>query len=370
MTSRGEPKRTKVNLPWIFGTLLVGVVILGITISTADSSTQTGLWQSALINVGSAVAFSSLLGFIEPRLRKNYIEATTRKIEAAAEEVEARVEARVEELEERVESAQALFKQYMNVEDETVAAMGDRPDFYTIADALVAANRARTINAFRGITVPASEGIPIVVVGFHYATPVGNGRRDVLRISATVLKDPPDGRFSSPMEYAWQPGATPEEFGAYMMKELQNAGLKDVASKVFWPETIDRLTSALTLAFDSKRNDGKLKGQLVEMGPGDWALTSAGIEHVYRGILAPADTFPTEIMGAVQAFARRGGEILREPWMALERPEWAEPAEWEYMIARARKVLADINVPAMMQPPYVASTKEPRRPGPRASGVG
>ncbi|GGI00372.1 hypothetical protein ACFFGR_13435 [Arthrobacter liuii] len=370
MTSRGEPKKTKMNLPWILGTLLIGGAVLSITIAAADSSAQTGLWQSALINIGSAVALSSLLGFIEPRLRKNYIEATTRKIEAATEEIEARVDARVEELEERVESSQALFRQYMDAEDEAVVTMSGRPDFYTIAGALVAANRARTIDPFRGVTVPASEGIPSVVVGFHYATPVGNGRRDVLRIKATVLEDRPDGRFPWPTEYAWQPGATSEQFGAYMMKELQNADLKDVASKVFWPETIDRLTTALTLAFDSKRNDGKLKGQLIEMGPGNWALTSVGIEHVYRGILAPADSFPSEITGAVQTFARRGGEVLREPWMDLERPEWAEPAEWEYMIARARKVLANINLPVMMQPPYVGSTKEPRRPGPRASGVG
>lgn len=48
--------------------------------------------------------------------------------------------------------------------------------------------------------------------------------------------------------------------------------------------------------------------------------------------------------------------------------DWAEPGEWEYMIARARKVLPGANLPALMQPPYVASTKGPRGPGPSVGG--
>ncbi|MDQ4504440.1 hypothetical protein [Sinomonas sp. ASV322] len=366
MSSPDEPKRTRANFPWIFGTLVVGGVILLLTIVTADSSARLGLWQSFLINVGSAVALASLLGFVEPRLRKNYIEATTRKIEAATERVEARVEARVEELEERVESARTLFENYLAAEDNAVAAAADRPDFYTIADALVAANNAHAIDQFRGVAVPASEGIPAVVIGFHYATPVHNGRRDVLLVSPSILEDPPPNGFWAPMQYSWQPGAPSEEFGAFIMTELRNSRLKDVAAKVHWAETIDRLVEALALALESSTSDGKLTGWLIEKGPGGWALTNAGIEYVGRGVIAPAGSFPGPIISALGAAARqRRGEEVREPWMDLERPEWAEPDEWEYMVSRARTMLPGANLPVLMQPPYVASSNVPKRPTPR-----
>lgn len=370
MSPQRESERSRLNLTWILGTLVVGGAVLWATIATADSTAQPGLWQSFLVNVGSAVLLSSLLGFIEPRLRKNYIDATERRIEAVTEKAEERFEARVEELAERVESARALFENYMAAEDNTVAVAADGPDFYTIADALVAANRARAIDAFRGIAVPASDSLPAVVVRFHYATIVHGRRRDVLRISPSIVEDRPDGRIWPTLDYEWLPDATADEFGAYLMTELRNAGLKDVVSKVHWSETIDRLTSALALALESTRIDGRLTGALIEKGPGEWAVTTAGIENVDHGVVASAAAFPGPVMSAVAtAVQRRSGEKFHEPWMDLERPDWAEPCEWEYMIARARKVLPGANLPALLQTPYVGSMKEPRRPGSSRSGL-
>lgn len=325
MSPQGERERTRLNIPWILGTLIVGVAVLWTTIAAADGAARLGLWQSLLVNVGSAVLLLSLLGFIEPRLRKNYIDATARTIEAATEKAEERFEARVEKLEGRVENGRALFENYM-AEDNAVATAADRPDFYTIADALVAANRARAIDAFRGVAVPAVAGIPAVVIGFHYATPLRNGRRDVLRVSPAIVEDPPEGRIWPTMEYEWSPGAAPEEFGAYLMTELRNAGLKDVVSKVHWSETIDRLTGALALALESTRSDGQLIGALIEKGPGEWALTAAGIERVDRGVIAPVGSFPGAVMSAVETAAlRRRGEEFHEPWMELERPTGPSP---------------------------------------------
>lgn len=368
MTSPDEPKRTRANFPWILGTLVAGCAILGYTVWSAQDSARGALWQSFGINVASAVLLLAVLGLIEPRLRRNFVEAATRRFETAAAEVEERFESRVDELEERVESARALFENYMATEDNTVAAAANRPDFYTIASALAAANKAHAIDAFRGVSVPASEGIPSVIVRFHYATPVlRKDGRNVLLVAPSILEGPrPNGRWGwGPMEYSWQPESQSEEFGAYLMKELQNAGLKDVDSKVHWSDTIDRLTDALALAFDSRRTDGKLTGHLIEKGPGDWAITSEGIEYVGRGTVASVTSFPP----VVTASMRRRGEESHEPWMDLEQPNWADSSEWDYMVARARKILPGVNAgPIVTQPPYVASTTEPRRPGPPAGG--
>ncbi|GAB2734535.1 hypothetical protein [Sinomonas soli] len=362
MSPPERPERTRPNLPWLVATLVVGGTTLWFIVVTAKDSARGGLWQSFWINVASSVLLLGVLGLIEPRLRRAFVEAATRKFETAAEAVEERFEARVEELEQRVESAKALFESYMTAEDETVAAAASRPDFYTLADALVAANKAHAIDLLHGVTVPASEGIPKVVIGFHYVTPVRTKGRDFLRVAPVILEDPPPSGFWAPMEYVWQPGAPPEEFGAYLMKQLQNGGLKDVTSKVDWPGTIDRLTDALALAFESRRADGKLAGHLIEKGPGDWAVTSAGIEHIGHGIIADAKAIPP----LATASMRRRGEDSHELWMDLEGPDWATPGEWEHMVGRARILLPGANTPMLMEPTHFASVKEPERPGPTA----
>lgn len=328
----------------------------------AKDSDLGALWQSFWINVASSVLLLGLLGLIEPRLRKALVEAATRKFETATEAVEEKFEARVGELERRVESAKALFEHYMMAEDDTVAAAASGPDFYTLADALVAANRANAIDSLRGLIVPASEGVPKVVIGFHYVTPIRHTGRDILRVVPVILEDPPGNSRWVPMELEWSPGSTSDEFGAQLMKQLQNAGLKDVSSKVDWPGTIVRLTDALSLAFESRRSVGKLTGRLVEKGPGDWAVTSSGIEHVGLGIVADAKSFRPAVPSPIHP----NGEGSREPWMDLERPYWANTAEWDFMVSRACQLLPGAELPNLVQPRYFASHEEPRRPGPAA----
>lgn len=364
-----RPQRTKPHLGWVSGIAAVGIGMLACTLGTAGSGV-VGVWQSIGVNVGTALVLAALLVFIEPRFR-------TRIAEAAAKSAEAKYETRVDALTERVdnlqESTRELFEHYAATEDEAVNDMVTRPSFYTVASALVEANKGYAIDRVLGVTVPAALGIPDVLIRFRYVSPTG-GRtgdhsRDFLDVSPKVLLPPPNGHLW-PSEGQWRSAENADQVGARLMKELQAAGLKNVETKLDWKGTIDRLGKALDLAFESKRTDGKVDGHVIEMGPGGWFLTSSGIEHLEHGVVVEGKEFPSKfemLLGLTGAMA--AGKELQEYEAGLKRlekePGWADPAEWQYVLGRARDIFPGFNEKRGKIPPAIASTVPPKRPEPK-----
>ncbi len=153
------------------------------------------------------------------------------------------------------------------------------------------------------------------------------------------------------------------------MKALQTAGLKNVETKLDWKGTMDRLGTALNLAFESKRIDGKLKGHLIEMGPGEWFLTGSGIVQLEHGIVVTTAEFPPpfeRVLGVVGAMASgmKFEKFEADLKKFEERPGWADPDEWNYIVSRARAVFPGVNTKHANHPPALASLVPPKRPEP------
>lgn len=362
----GESHQSKPHLGWVIGIGVAGVALTAFPLATAGEAVAS-VWQSIGVNVGTALLLAALLVYIEPRFK-------TRIAKAAAESADAKYETRVEALTERVDDLQAntreLFERYSAMEDEAVNDMVARPSFHTVSSALVEANKSHAIDRVLGVAIPASGGIPEVLIGFRYMRPTvarpGDHSRDFLDVTPAVLVEPPNGHFW-PFEEHWRATESADQVGARLMKELQAAGLKDVETKVEWKSTIDRLGVALDVAFDSKRSNGKLIGHIIEMGPGEWFLTSSGIEHREQGLVVDVKQFPPMWDGVLSvagaALSGSSAEDIQAHLKGLdESPEWADNDEWKYILGRARTVFPRFNRKDARLPPAWASTVPPAQP--------
>jgi len=373
-----ETQETTPHLGWVIGIGVAGLVLTAWPLATAGEAVAS-VWQSIGVNVGTALLLAAPLVYIEPRFK-------TRIARAAAESADAKYETRVEALTDRVDDLQTstreLFERYSATENEAVDDMVTRPNFHTVSSALVEANKSHAIDRVMGVAIPASEGIPEVLIQFRYMSPTaarpGDHSHDFLDVTPAVLVPPPNGHFW-PFEEHWPARESADQVGARLMKELQAAGLKSVEAKVDWKGAIDRLGVALGIAFESKRSDGKLIGHIIEMGPRDWFLTSSGIEHLKQGLVVDVKEFPPTwegvlgVAGAVLSGSSK--EVIEEHLKRLdESPDWADPDEWKYILGRARAVFPGFNRKDGKLPPAFASLvppmkPEPKRPAPPAPPV-
>ncbi|WP_284977212.1 hypothetical protein [Arthrobacter sp. efr-133-TYG-104] len=356
---------------WVIGIGVAGLALIAWPLATAGDGLAS-VWQSVGVNVGTALLLAAPLVYIEPRFK-------TRIAKAAAEGADSKYETRVEELTGRVDDLQAstreLFERYGAVEDQKVAEMVSRPDFYTVSSALVEANKSHAIDRILGVTIPAVGGIPEILVRFRYMSPTsarpGYHAHDFLDVTPVVLTPAPNGHFW-PVEERWRVEESADQVGARLMKTLQDAGLKSVTDRVDWKSTIDRLGTALDLAFESKRSDGMLVGHIIEMGPEGWFLTSAGIEHLEQGVVVDVKEFPPKWEGALGVagalLSGRPPESIDEHLNRFdESPEWADSDEWKYVLGRARAVFPGFNKKDGTIPPALPSLVPPTRPEPKRS---
>jgi hypothetical protein len=127
-----------------------------------------------------------------------------------------------------------------------------------------------------------------------------------------------------------------------MVEELQRAGAWDGDTTLDWGVGLHNLQRALDIAISSRRRDRHvwhLNGSLIELVSPIWALTTAGVELLGRGVMASQDDFPRQFPELFANLSAAGKQPVEEArtWCP-DPPDAVDPGEWERAIRHGKDV--------------------------------
>lgn len=132
-------------------------------------------------------------------------------------------------------------------------------------------------------------------------------------------------------EVVWDPAEQFDTVAVELAKELARMRYRGLAEKIDWDPVLPRFENALKVAIDASNNASgslSLKGALVEVAGSDsapWYLTTDGLHHPSQNWF-----LSRREIGGKRGWPNPGVEH------EVEKPDWADPKEWDYILDQAR----------------------------------
>lgn len=339
-TSPGEPG---IHVRWVIGLAIFGAFVAylafwGPFFTPNLGANAVGVWQSILTSFGVAVFSAAVLLLFEPKLRKvitkTVAESVTEDVKKDVREaVNADLDERLAPLSERINS---LYDARLAEQE---AVVNDLAGDFTHARVLESFRQASDVSALYGdsIVVQAEDEPGRLHVGLQWRLPdelqsynrpgyIGDAPPDECK--ALHLNAESNGRFT---EVVWDPAEEFDRVALDLAEELASMRYRGFAEKIDWDPVLPRFEKAIKVAIAASNNvSGSLPftSALVEMAGPDsapWYLTSDGLHYPSKDwFLARRD------IGAKRSFP----EYVAEK--EVEKPDWANSTEWDYIIDRAR----------------------------------
>jgi hypothetical protein len=332
-----EDSRTAVRWGWVTGCFAGGGALVGLAFLVEARWHWQGVSTSVLVQLGASLGLAGVLFLLERRFTRRVERASERAAKHAAEQVETRMQERTDRLAARLDELQSdvmkRVRRRAEEQDATIAALRDDVSYETVTTALTEANRLNAIHDGQ-VTVQASYNPDGLILTFSWVedTDINSERSSGPHLDV-------DG---AGVNVEWRPGEPGGEVGHRLVEELQRAGRWDGETTLDWGVTLRNLQASLDLAISSIRRDRyawHLHGPLIELVSPTWVLTTAGVEHLGRGLMVPEADFPEQIPRVIansSPTARQRAEEART-WCP-EAPNAVDPAEWERVISHGRSV--------------------------------
>lgn len=343
METTAAPQTHKVRLRWAFGLIGLGLVITVLAFVTpfvpSLGENAVAVWQSILTNFGVGLISAAVLLLFEPRFRKVVTDSVTTATAGVKAEVREAVQADIDErlapLTERIDS---LYDAKLAEHPALITDLANDFTHERVAQTLrkadeVAALSARSLRV-QAEDVPGKLHISLQLRPFYrpdaWQRVQHHGSAEEPEEELVVAAYTEGGKHAS---VTWE--AT-EDFATVaidLATELNRQRARGLAQRIDWKPVMTRFEKGVKAALDaSHRAPGALAvdGALVEMAGPDsapWFLTTDGLYNPSQGWSLHRKFFVVHRRG-------HGNESRNFP--DLDRPSWADPTEWEYMVSRAR----------------------------------
>lgn len=343
METTAAPPIHKVRLRWVFGLIGLGLVItvlaFGMPFIPGLGENAVAVWQSILTNFGVGLISAAVLLIFEPRFRKVVTDSVTTATAGVKAEVREAVQADIEErlapLTERIESLyDAKLAEHQALITDLAYDFTHERVTQTLREAdEVAALFAKSLRV-QAEDVPGKLHISLELRAFY--------RPDAWhRVQHQGLAEEPEEELvvaahTEGGKHAWVTWEPAEDFATVaidLATELNGQRARGLAEKIEWEPVLTRFEKGVKVALDSShRAAGALAmdGALLEVAGSDsapWYLTTDGLYHPSQGWSLPRKSFVVH---------RRGYGNESRSFPDLDKPLWADPREWEYMVSRAR----------------------------------
>lgn len=337
------PGETGIHFGWVtvlalFGAAVAYLAFWGPFFTSDLGVNAVGVWQSILTSFGVAVFSAAVLLLFEPKLRKVITNTVTKSVtedvkKDVREAVQADLDERLAPLSERINS---LYDARLAEQE---AVINDLASDFTHERVLQSFRQASDVSALANdsIVVQAEDEPGRLHVGLQwrlpnelqsYNNPNYRGDAPPEEYKALHLNASGKGIWA---EVVWDPAEQFDKAALNLAEELARMRHRGLAEKIDWNPVLPRFEKGIKVAIDASNNvPGSLpfKSGLVEVAGPDsapWYLTSDGLHYPSQ------DWFlHRRHIGAKRGWPNPGVE------KEVEKPEWADPKEWDYVIDRAR----------------------------------
>ncbi|MDR6794611.1 hypothetical protein J2W89_003793 [Pseudarthrobacter oxydans] len=330
-----QDKEPGIHFGWVGLLAAIGVVVTYLAFwgpfipSLGDNA--VAVWQSIFTNFGVGVFSAAVLLLFEPKLRKVITKTVTEEVRDA---VQVDLEARLAPLSDRINSLYEakLAGQQALVTDLAKNFTNERvTQVLREADAM-AALYAKSLRV-QAEDVPGKLHIGLELRSFYGADAWRNGQprpgeqpEEELVLSAyTTSKNDASVTWESDEDFA--------TVAFDLAEELASQGARGLKQQIIWDPVLERFERNFKIALEaSNGGDGVLgiDGALVEVAGSDsapWYLTNEGLYYPNQSWSLPAKSF---------VIPHRGHGYETRSFPDVDKPSWADPAEWDYMVSRAR----------------------------------
>ncbi|WP_374152889.1 hypothetical protein [Pseudarthrobacter sp. WHRI 8279] len=298
------------------------------------------MWQSILTNFGVGLISAAVLLLFEPRFRRvvtDTFNTATAGVKAEVQEAyRADLDERLGPLSERID---ALYDAKLSEQHALATDLANDFTHDRVSHTLREADKAAALFG-RSLRVQAENEPGKLHVSLELRTyyrpdawfrQQRHGAVEEPDEDLMVVAHTQGGKHSS--EVTWEPGADFSTVAIELATELNAKRARRLAQKIDWESVINRFENGIKVALDASHGTAgalNIDGALVEVAGPDsapWYLTDAGLYYPARDWSLKSASFVT---------ADTGRESGSPSFPDLDKPSWADPKEWEYMISRAR----------------------------------
>lgn len=333
----------KIHRGWVTvlaaGGLLITALAFGGRFVTGLGEDDLAVWQSILTNFGVGLLSAAVLLLFEPKFRRAVTDtvntATAGVKEEVREAVQSDIDARLAPLKDRIDS---LYNEKLAAQH---AATKDLSTDFTYERVMKTLNEAAEVGALyrNSIRVQADPEPWVLHIGLQrripddirlkyaeVAHPIPPEEEEVLYLNAT-------GGFGLWAEIPWEPHEDFSVAALNLATALSREQHRGINERIDWQPVLVRFEKAIRVAIDSANRTPSalhLHGALAEVAGPDaspWYLTSQGVHYPAQGwhitkwdVLKKTVGYPAE---------------------PLVMPEWANKAEWNYVIQAAESLYFD-----------------------------
>lgn len=326
----------RISWKWMILCSLIGACMVGAAFALQSAWHWKGVTTSVLVEGGTAFVLAGVIYLFQRRFVRTVVNDVSA---ATARTVERELEERIGPLETRLDDLEAEMGRGLDTDkarqDALIGQLGT-PTFRNVATALAEVNHLGAAGPM-GITVPASDDTETIFTGFAWRAIMSGGTWGEavpeLVVMLTPRHLPPGSHGVMPrIELVWKHSETAAAFGLRLVAELQRVNAWDEA-RFNWTTALRNLQRAIQIMVESRRGDGPpLSGTVLEVID-RWVLTSAGIEHLERGLVVLESDFPGRSRRSTRDEAAHESE--ERGWVPPLPPDGTNPEEWQLILERA-----------------------------------
>ncbi|MGF4046316.1 hypothetical protein ACX800_22745 [Paenarthrobacter nitroguajacolicus] len=332
----------KIHLGWVAVLALSGLLITALAFGgrfvPGIGEDDLAVWQSILTNFGVGLLSAAVLLLFEPKFRKVVTDTVNTATAGVKDEVreafQADIDERLAPLAERIAS---LYKAKLADQEALVTDLADNFTYERVTQTLREADAMAALHAkslrVQAEDVPGKLHISLQLRSFYSADAWLNGqpKRGAQPEEELVLSAYTNG--GNDASVTWEPDEDFATVAFDLAEELASQGARGLKQQIIWDPVLARFEKNFKVALESSHGgDGVLgiDGAVVEVAGSDsapWYLTNKGLYYPNQSWSLPAKSFVT---------AHRGYGHESRTFPDVEKPSWADPAEWNYMVSRAR----------------------------------
>lgn len=293
------------------------------------------VWQSIFTNFGVGIFSAAVLLLFEPKLRKVITKTVTDEVKQDVREAfQADIDERLAPLAERISS---LYEAKLADQQALVTDLASNFTYERVAQTLREADATAALYAkslrVQAEDVPGKLHIGLQLMSFYspdawrYGQPIPGAQPEEQLVLSAYTKGKNDASVT------WE---SHEDFSTVafdLAEELASQGTRGLKQQIIWDPVLERFERNFKIALEaSNGGDGVLgiDGALVEVAGSDsapWYLTNEGLYYPSQSWSLPAKSF---------VMPHRGHNYETRTFPDVDKPLWADPAEWDYMVSRAR----------------------------------
>lgn len=304
-------------------TTVIGFVILRITFWLTPDEDHRGLWQAIGVEAGVLTLVLAAAFFVERSLMVKVAQAV------------APLASQVQNLAAEVRSLRDLVDQRRREQRrEHAAAVADLdiPTFGSMTSALVRAADLDLLHDGTLVVQAAAAGLG-QRISFGYS---------VFYTAGGPVSGTPGLMVSlAGAEVEWEDSMDVGQVARRLDDELRRQRVPASDRAIDWEYVFSEVRRTLAVAFEPAGSGWNLAGELHELA-GQWAVTSAGLEHHQRGmVIAVAEFPPRRLTYSGAGAASEHPNPVWKDW-TCPKPDWADQAEWDYVFALAKSTLPPV----------------------------